>query len=347
MRGTSIAIIRVTAAVFMGALLITAGAATTGDTVAGSPTTYVIEPPFNSQYTLTKLGSVPGVPVDLGGIAFPPGYLDVLVVGGNANDSDGVLSSVVVTRDGQRRIVGFEAVPSPLVSAPYIDGGVAYGPEAVLFYARYQDTTAEIGEIKPGSAATDRVAVLDGFGVAEAPGGLGFVPHGFPGAGRLKMTSYEDGAWYDLGLTPSDDGTFDVISADLMTNVTPGSDGFVFVPPGMPEFDDYSVLVNEYDDNMIAAYEIDSNGDPIPATRRPFAAGLDGPLGAAFDPVTGDLLVSEYGSDEVFVISGFTPARGDINCDGVVDARDSLALLVSVAEAYAELPPGCPMLVLG
>jgi hypothetical protein len=306
----------------------------------GGDDPYSLADSFAGEYRIALVGEVPGVPPDLGGLTFPPDYLDLIIIGGDANDPTAALYSVVVTRDSQYHITGFTGAQL-FAQAPYVDGGVTYGPDRVLFYSRYQDTTAEIGQIKTGSNNTDTVVVLDGFGVAESSGGLAFVPQGFPGAGKLKMTTYEDGGWYDVVLTPDGSGTFDVVAADRMTTVTPGSDGFIFVPPGMPEFGEYSVLINEYKDDSIAAYELDSNGDPIPETRRPFVSGMQGPLGLTFDPLTGDLLVSEYGSDQVFAVRGFNAVPGDINCDGLIDSLDVLALLQTMAELDALLPPGC------
>jgi hypothetical protein len=307
----------------------------------GGADPYSLADEFAGDYRIALVGEVPGVPPNLGGLTFPPDYLDLIIIGGKANDPTAALYAIGVTRDSQNHITGFTGPAQLFAQAPYVDGGVNYGPDDVLFYSRYQGDTAEIGQIKPGSTDTDTVVILDGFGVAESPGGLAFVPQGFPGAGRLKMTTYEDGGWYDVVLTPDSSGTFDVVAADRMTTVAPNSDGFIFVPPGMPQFGEYSVLINEYADDSIAAYEIDSNGDPIPETRRPFLSGMNGPLGLAFDPLTGDLLISEYGSDQVWIVRGFSAAPGDINCDGLIDVADVLALLQTTAELDALLPPGC------
>jgi len=326
-------ILRACGLVVVGALVLVGGGVSQGGVLPGEE----VDPPFE----LINLGSPPGVPPDLGGITFLTADSSTILIGGDAGDANAAIYSVMVSRNTEGHIVGFSGTAELFAQSPYIDGGLVYGPGDVLFYSRYQPSTAEIGEIKPGSTTTDRVVNLDGFGVAEAPGGLNFVPPGFPGAGKLKMTSYEDGAWWELGLTPDNNGTYDVISADHLETVREGSDGFVFVPRGMPGLEDYSVLINNYDGDAIHLYEIDSNGDPIPLTEVDFARGLNGPLGAAFDSVTGDLLISEYGSDEVLAIRGFSAAKGDVNCDGVIDARDVALLLSFVADIPVTLAPGC------
>ncbi len=75
------------------------------------------------------------------------------------------------------------------------DGGVAYGPGGVLFLARYP--LAQLGQIQPGSTTTDKVIDLAPHGVAGSLGALTFVPAGLPGAGSLKLASYNGGQWYD------------------------------------------------------------------------------------------------------------------------------------------------------
>lgn len=77
------------------------------------------------------------------------------------------------------------------------------------------------------------------------------------------------------------------------------------------------------------SYEIDSNGDPVLASKRAFLTGLSGAEGAAIDPLTGDFLFSTFGGgNRVLVIRGFvTPCPADLDGDGAVGASDLAILL--------------------
>ena len=85
-----------------------------------------------------------------------------------------------------------------------------------------------------------------------------------------------------------------------------GPEGIAYVPLGSDLFPNESVLISEYGAGKVAAYDTDSNGDPIPATRRDFVTGLSGAEGAFIDPVTGDFLFSTFGGgNKVVVVRGF------------------------------------------
>src|SRR5262249_25050521 len=151
-------------------------------------------------------------------------------------------------------------------------------------------------------------------------GSLGFVPPGFPGAGQLKVASYSTGGWYDVPLTPNASGTFDAGTATLRTTVIAGPEGIAYVPLGSPQFPNPAVLVSEYSYGDIAVFDVNANGDPVIATRRPFITGLLGAEGATIDPVTGDFLFSTFGGQaRVIAVRGFAHA---VCGDGTVDADE-------------------------
>ena len=85
-------------------------------------------------------------------------FLDnnTLLIGGAANASTGVIDAVALTRDVNGNISGFGAV-TQFSTAPYIDGGLAFGPGGDQFYTAYP--TNSLGEIKPGSTSPDDVAL--------------------------------------------------------------------------------------------------------------------------------------------------------------------------------------------
>ena len=264
----------------------------------------VIQAPYDADYTLTDLGQVSGVPSYYGGIAFLHSDSNTLLIGGGANDSDGKLYAIQVIRDSGDHITGFTGVATVYADAPYNDGGLAYGPGNVLFYARYSPDPGEIGQIKPGSVITDKVNVL----TASFPGGLNFPPPGYPGEGKLKIADYSGEDWYSADIAPDGSGTFNIVNMVLrVADFAGGPEGFVYVPVGSPQFPNYSILLSDYGSDEVVTYQVDANGDPIADSRTLFVSGLSGAEGAVIDPVTGDFLFSTYGGgDRVIAVQGFT-----------------------------------------
>ncbi len=274
-----------------------------------------VEPPYDTNYTITALGPVPGLPSKAGGLTFLTGDSDTILIGGKATTGDGELFSIGVTRDGANHITGFVGTAALYADAPHVDGGVIYGPGNVLFLTRYPQK--EIGQYKLGSTIPDKIVDIGALGVSRSPGGLSFVPGGWPGAGQLKTAGFQDDRWYTLDYLADGLGTYDITGATLETTIAGGPEGFVYVPPGSPQFADYGwMLVAEFGADQVAAYQVDANGDPILATRTPFVTGLTRVEGAAIDPLTGDAVFSLYGGgDWLFAVRGFAAPCGN----GVLD----------------------------
>jgi len=261
---------------------------------------------FQGSYSVFDLGSVPGVPVAYGGLTTEFGDDNTLLIGGNANEASGLLYSIALVRGAGLHITGYSGNSSVFAEAAFNDGGVAYSSDGVLFLARWPEN--QLGQIKPGSAVTDKVIDLAALGVGGGgPGGGTFVPTGFAGAGQYKIVTWPDGIVYTLDLVPDGAGTYDVVGVHQGPTLPGGPEGFIYVAAGNPGFAVDSMIVSEFSGNSIAAYEIDANGDPIVATRRDFLTGLDGAEGAFFDSLTGDFLFSTFGtaSDTVFRVEGF------------------------------------------
>jgi hypothetical protein len=266
-----------------------------------------IDPYYAGSYSLVNLGSITDLPTPYGGLVFKYNDPNTIIIGGAANRSDGKLYSVGVTRGTDNHITEFSGGAVLFADGAYNDGGVVYGPDNVLFLARWH--VYEMGQTKPGSTITDKIidlTTLPGLPATPSPGGLMFVPAGFPGAGQLKVVSYDDSRWYTFGYAPDGSGTYNITSATYVITISGGPEGIFYVPSGSPLFTVPSVLVSEYGADKVGAYQIDANGDPIPATRRDFIIDLNGAEGAAIDPLTGDFLFSTFGgANQVIVIRGF------------------------------------------
>ena len=275
---------------------------------------------FAADYSFIDLGQPGGVPSRLGGVIFKPGDPNTLWIGGAANSPVGVLQEIAVTRDAQGHITAFSGTSTLHSPAPYVDGGLAFGPTGVLFFTEYPVNM--LGEFKPGSTTVDKTVDLTAAGVGSSVGAIQFVPAGFAGAGSFKILSFNTDQWYQADLVADSNGTFDVANAQLKTTLVGGLEGVVYVHGGNPGFANDSVLVCEYSSGNVGTYEIDANGDPVLASRQDFITGLSGAEGALIDPVTGDFLFSTFGSgDHVIVVRGFslptvycTPKASSLGC---------------------------------
>jgi hypothetical protein len=192
---------------------------------------------------------------------------------------------------------------------------VQYGPGGVLFYDKWP--VNQIGEVKAGSTSEDKTVDASALGIASSTAALSFVPAGYGGSGHLKISSWSGGEFYDVTFAPDGLGTFDLTSATLEAVLPGGPEGFIYVPHGSPLFVGDNLLISEFSAGNVATYKVDSNGDPIVATRQDFVIGLTQAEGALIDPVTGDFLFSTFGtaSDSIFEVQGFvapTPEPGTV-----------------------------------
>jgi hypothetical protein len=265
-----------------------------------------IAPAYAGSYTITDLGNISSIPDPYGGLNVVAGNYNTLLLGGAANQAGGLFYTVPVTRGAGNHITGFGPTSVFGTAGAYNDGGLAYGPGGVLFYTRYP--VNQIGEIKPGSTSDDKIVDLSALGIVSSTGALNFVPGGFPGFGHLKISSWAGGQWYDVTYAPDGAGTYDLTSATYINTYPGGPEGFIYVPHGSPLFPGNNLLMAEYSAGTVGAYQLDSNGDPILASRQDFILGLVGAEGAFIDPITGDFLFSTFiTGSEVYEVQGFTP----------------------------------------
>jgi hypothetical protein len=310
-----------------------------------------VQPPYDSTYTLTNLGSVPGLPTPYGGLDFLPSNSNIIVIGGAANVASGALYSIGVVRGAGNHITGFSGSASLFSAGENNDGGVKFGPGGVLFYTRYP--VNQIGQIEPGSTINDRVIDLSPLGFSSSVGALNFVPAGSPGAGQLKIVIYNTGDWYTASYAPDGAGTFDITSPVLNTTISGGPEGFVYVPPGSPVFPASSLLVSEYGAGVVSTYQVNASGNPSLPTRAVFVAGLTGAEGAVIDPVTGDFLFSTFGGgNQVIVVRGFaippTPTPTGVGPVATATPTPTATQTVTLAGGPAAVVPtlSFPMLAL-
>jgi hypothetical protein len=262
---------------------------------------------FAPFYECYDLGNLPGVPINWGGLTVKIDDPYTLLIGGSANTLAGALYEVEITRSADCHVTGWAGNPiEQFAEASYNDGGVTYGPDDVLFLARWPNN--ELGQQMLGSVVTDKIIPLGGFNVVSSPGGLNFVPMGFAGAGQLKMVSWPGGQWYSIELMPDGNGTFDLANVTMETTIIGGPEGFVHISDLNPGFPVPGLLVSEWSAGNLAAYDIDDNGDPINNTRRDFITGLTGAEGAFLDPLSGDFLFTTFGGgNRLIAIRGFQP----------------------------------------
>lgn len=266
-----------------------------------------VDPFYSGTYTITNLGSVSGLPTNYGGLIFKDA--NTIWIGGHANNSTGLFYSVTVTRGAGNHVVSLGPATA-LGFGTYNDGGIAFGPGGVLFYTEFP--VNKMGEVLPPTYASDYKTVgLTVLGIASSVGAGNFVPSSHNGAGQFKVVSYDGNGFYTVPLSSDGSGGFDLGSATLETTLNTcssacGPEGFIYVPLGSPLFSSQSMLVSEYDSGTVGSYPIDSNGNPVPGSRKTFISGLTGAEGAAIDPVTGDFFFSTFGGgNQVFEVRGF------------------------------------------
>jgi hypothetical protein len=263
-----------------------------------------INPNFGACYSIRDLGTPPGVPTSYGGVTFKYDDPDLLLIGGSANGGNGAVYALRVTRDSEGIINGFDGTATRFADAPNIDGGLTYGPGNVLFFTRF--STHAIGQVKPGETtmakSVDLASIFQG-----STGSMQFVPAGYPGAGRLKVLSYNGGLWADVNYVPDANGTYDFPApANTIVDIAPiRPEGVVFIQPGNPGFTKHSVLICDYSGSKVDAFDLDANGDPVVSSKRNFITGFSGPEGGTRDPRTGHFLFSTFLGNRLILITGF------------------------------------------
>jgi hypothetical protein len=263
--------------------------------------------PFNTDYSISTVGTSAGLPVPYAGLVFKSSDSDIILVGGNGNSPTlGALYEVPVVRGVGDHITSVGAATN-VISVPNIDGGVAYHPSGVLFCTGYPSNV--IHQFKPGATSPSKTVNLTPLGVTASVGSLGFIPPGYPGAGKLMVVSWMSGNTFFLNMTADGTGTYNLTFGAAGPTLIGGPEGYIYVPLGSDQFPNPSILVTEYSGGRVSAYELDAVGFPIISSIRPMVTGLTNAEGASIDPLTGDYIFTTFGgSDQFYVLTGgFVP----------------------------------------
>jgi hypothetical protein len=267
-----------------------------------------IDPFYAGSYSAVDLGLVPTrIVADIGALTFKDA--NTLLVDVNTYQATAEIDAVTVTRGTGGHITGFSGTGTLFANAPYIDGGLQYGPGGVLFYTAFGPN--QLVQFKPGSTSPDLYTDLTPLGVAYSVGSLAFVPPGFGGAGQLKLISWNAETWYNTYLSPNGLGTFTVgPTSSPATPLPPVNwEGIAFVAAGQPLFAANSVLINADLSNAVYSFTVDTSGNPITSTEKHFMDVGD-PVGMTVDPMTGDILITtEQGptAGHITLVKGFSP----------------------------------------
>lgn len=103
-----------------------------------------------------------------GGMTLAAGDENRLLIGGAANESTAAIYAVTLIRSACKHIVGFAGPAQKVAEAPYIDGGLVYGPGNVLMFAAWPRED-DVRQSTSGMASTPTAAKTSNFRSARLP----------------------------------------------------------------------------------------------------------------------------------------------------------------------------------
>jgi hypothetical protein len=268
----------------------------------------VIAPEFAEFYKTYELGQVPGIPQSsrLGGCVISHQDPNVLLVAGESEDPTGKIYAIQVVRGDCNHIVGFTGMASVVANTPYVDANLAYLESGLLFYTAWP--VNQISQLLPNTMVPAVTTDMNALGVENSVSGIGFVPPSFADPGGMRVLTWSGGKWYHLDRTPNGE-TFNLGNAQQTAVLPNGPGGFAYIPSGSPGFTVDHLIVSEWSTDTVGVYEVDEQGDPLPATRKDFFTKFPRPWGAYFEPLTGDFIFLTWGAgmDRVYIVQGFEP----------------------------------------
>jgi hypothetical protein len=288
------------------------------------PTVLGLAPEFASIYTAYDLGAPSGLPSTsatwlMGALVSPSDPATLLVAFENApvdaaHPVPGQLWSVPLKRDACGHIIGFTGPGVFVRDAPDVRS-LAAGPHGLLFSlaAPGNSTWFEVSELLPGQSSSTYTVDLRTVGVDLSQAGnnlayLGFVPANFQDAGGLRLLAFgaSSNNWWHL--TYAAQQTWFSIAAATGQTFSPSPGHIAYVPHGSPGFSNDSMLAADEWTGTIDVLDVNSQGDPMPSTRKPFARASGGLSQAKvhFEPQTGDFIVGfNAGNFRLYVVQGF------------------------------------------
>jgi hypothetical protein len=281
-------------------------------------------PPFDGSYECWS-GAPGGLLVGDTDVTFANDDPDVLLVG----RWDGGIAQARVTRDARCNITGFvdatwQSYPESEPGDVFVRGMTWLEDGTMVLARSVSGHPQQLGQRAPGTAVTghlvDTLSLLPPWeqhhiGQGEVAVSLTVVPHGFPGAGQLKMLAEQSDSshWFTVPMTADGGGTYDFEAAIEETTIYPPEPewggyyarGMAWIGDENPKIDTPSVLIPEAWHYTVSLYELDDAGNPRPDTRQPFVEGLGMPSGAEADAVSGNNFVfTGRRSQDVYVVRG-------------------------------------------
>lgn len=267
------------------------------------------------------------------GILIPKDAPDTLLVVKDVGEMEGqaALYRIPLLRDQACHIAGI-GMAEKIADLEHVDG-ITRDPGGALLFGRSNSPSTEqapivagLARMKVGSNAPDELLdlTLPEFGVNQPVSGVGFVPSGFLGAGKLVFTTSRTdfvsppvSKWFSVNLAGDGTGPLEdeVLGVTEEANLD-GPASFAFLHAGSLGFPTDTVLISDYRQRGIFAYTMTMTGAPDSQSKRtvvqiPKEAGISqtdvGPWGIALDPVSGDLLVVLREFQELVAIRGFSP----------------------------------------
>jgi hypothetical protein len=298
------------------------------DTTTGGPCMDILPVPAGPEavmadeykpfYQAYDLGAVPkqggGVLPRLGGLVVAPDDPLLAYVVGPSEVPEAQLHSIALERGPCGHIIGFKGEAQLVLMAPYLDLMVN-GPKGIVFVSHYP--TADLSQYIAGQAALASTIDLGALGMEaiHSPGGINFVPPGYPEAGQLRIAGFNinhngTSGWYRATIDYQDP-TYAITKLSKTVDIPNGPGGFAYIPVGSPLFPEQRIIMTEWNSvpQAVSSFAVDAAGDPIPDTRKGFFTSFAKPWGSYFEPETGDYIFLQWEQqpDHVYIVQGFVP----------------------------------------
>ena len=321
----------------------------------------VLEPEFATKYSVYNLGPPPlgarngqNNPYALSSFVLPKkGDLCTVFFGGDTPSRDGALLAVRMIRDTEGHFIGFGRSTRTAILGSAGWGASYYGNSDLMLVTAWVGSFTPTGplsnglfQLKPTDLTPGKYSINPAYPVSNTVTSL--VPQGYPGAGKLKSTVWPLGEWYSATLVPDGNGYVSFATQVRVTtsNLQGRPHGFSYVPRASQGFSKDSLVVSEWDAGILSAYEIDADGNPITATRRVMMRGFTSIAGSAFDPLSGDLILTKHGGNgneqRTIAVRGFgqPAAMSDLTVSRAVAAIDTSQRATGLTVRVGNAGPG-------